>query len=374
METTITDQLFVIDFDSTFTQVEALDELAEILLAGKPERNAVVDKIQDITNQAMEGNLSFRQSLEGRLALLKAHRDHLPELIERLKGKVSPSFRRNREFFRENQDQVIILSNGFRDFIVPIVADYGISEDRVYANEFTFGEDGFITGFNPNNPLSESGGKVRVLEQLNHKGEIYVIGDGYNDYEVRKAGLAHRFYAFTENVRRNSVLSLADHEAPSLDEVLYLHKMNTVLSYPKNRIKVLLLENIHPEAERLLKEEGYQVEIHAGGMDEDELCERIQNVQILGIRSKTQVTARVLEHANRLIAIGAFCIGTNQIDLESCQQKGVAVFNAPYSNTRSVVELALAEMILLMRNLPDKVSAMHEGGWKKAACQCYHSQ
>ncbi|HAA12828.1 MAG TPA: phosphoglycerate dehydrogenase [Cytophagales bacterium] len=371
METTVTDQLFVIDFDSTFTQVEALDELADILLSGKPERDSIVKDIQDITNQAMEGKISFRQSLERRLALLKAHQDHLPQLIERLKGKVSPSFRRNKEFFEQNQEQVIILSNGFRDFIVPIVADYGISASRVYANEFTFGEDGYINGFNQDNPLSESGGKVRVLEHLNHQGEIYVIGDGYNDYEIRKAGLAQKFYAFTENVRRNAVLSLADHEAPSLDEVLYVHNMNTALSYPKSRIKVLLLENIHAEAERLLKEEGYQVEIHAGGMDEEELCERIKNVQILGIRSKTQVTARVLENANRLIAIGAFCIGTNQIDLEACQQKGVAVFNAPYSNTRSVVELALAEMILLMRNLPDKVNAMHEGAWKKSASNSY---
>ena len=143
--------------------------------------------------------------------------------------------------------------------------------------------------------------------------------------------------------------------------------MDTVTSYPKNRIKVLLLENIHPEALRLMKEEGYNVETHTAALDEDELIERIKDVSILGIRSKTHVTKKVLDNANRLIAVGAFCIGVNQIDLVSCVKKGVAVFNAPYSNTRSVVELAIGEMIMLMRNLPDKLPLMHQGTWDKSA-------
>lgn len=367
MKRTATDHLFVIDFDSTFTQVEALDILAEIILAGLPEKDAVTKEVAEITELAMDGKISFRESLERRIGMLKAHRNHLPTLIRELKEKVSTSFRRNREFFTNHQDKILILSNGFRDFIVPIVAEYGIPEHRVFANSFLFDDAGNITGFDKSNPLSESGGKVRQLELLNYQGEIFVIGDGYNDYEIRRAGLAQKFYAFTENIRRDAVLDHADHEAPSLDEILFLHKMNTALSYPKNRIKVLLLENIHPEAEKNLKEEGYQVEVYSAGMDEEELCQRIKNVQILGIRSKTQVTERVLSNANRLIAIGAFCIGTNQIDLDACQQMGVAVFNAPYSNTRSVVELALAEMILLMRNLPDKISGMHQGRWEKSA-------
>ncbi len=143
--------------------------------------------------------------------------------------------------------------------------------------------------------------------------------------------------------------------------------MNTAISYPKNRIKVLLLENIHPDAEKKLKEEGYQVETHPAAMDEQELSERIKDVSILGIRSKTHVTPEVLKNANRLIALGAFCIGTNQIDLEACARKGVAVFNAPYSNTRSVVELAIGEIIMLMRGIPDKLIAMHQGKWSKSA-------
>lgn len=139
------------------------------------------------------------------------------------------------------------------------------------------------------------------------------------------------------------------------------------LSYPKNKIKVLLLENVHQNAERLFSKEEYQVEVYPAGLDEDELCEKIKDVSIIGIRSKTQITKKVVAHANRLHAVGAFCIGTNQIDLEACQQKGIIVFNAPFSNTRSVVELAIGEMIMLIRNLPDKVNAMHAGKWNKSA-------
>ncbi len=116
-----------------------------------------------------------------------------------------------------------------------------------------------------------------------------------------------------------------------------------------------------------MKAEGFNVETYPAGLDEDELCEKIKNVSVLGIRSKTQVTAKVLDSAQRLMAIGAFCIGTNQIDLKEATKRGVAVFNAPYSNTRSVVELAIAEIIMLMRNIPDKSAKMHNGKWDKSA-------
>ncbi|WP_421869066.1 phosphoglycerate dehydrogenase [Marinoscillum sp.] len=358
---------FVIDFDSTFTRVEALDVLCEISLRGQPDATESLQKIKDITDLGMEGKISFRESLEQRLEILKAHRSHLPELIARLSDQVSESFQRNREFVKKYADQIYILSNGFKDFIVPIVEHFGITEDRVFANEFVYDDAGNIVGFNKDNMLSENNGKPNKIKSLNLKGEVYVLGDGYTDYEIKKAGIAHKFYAFTENVRRQNVLENADHEAPNLDEVLYLNKMERALSYPKSRINVLLLENIHEHGVRKLQEEGYNVKVHPAGMDEDELCEAIKDVSIIGIRSKTQITKKVLDNANRLLAVGAFCIGTNQIDLVECQRKGVAVFNAPFSNTRSVVELAIAEIILLMRNIHDKSMGMHNGRWDKSA-------
>jgi D-3-phosphoglycerate dehydrogenase / 2-oxoglutarate reductase len=133
------------------------------------------------------------------------------------------------------------------------------------------------------------------------------------------------------------------------------------------KIRALLLENIHPEAVTRLESEGYLVETTRGGLDEDELIERIEGISLLGIRSKTQVSARVLRAANRLAAIGAFCIGTDQIDLVAAAGEGIAVFNAPFSNTRSVVELAIAEIISMTRGLTEKNSAMHAGIWNKDA-------
>lgn len=358
---------FVIDFDSTFTRVEALDVLCEISLRGQSDAAESLRKIKEITDLGMEGKISFRESLESRLEILRAHKKHLPELIARLSDQVSTSFQRNKEFVRKYSGQMYILSNGFKDFIVPIVEHFGITEDRVFANEFAYDAEGNIVGFDKENLLSENNGKPKKIKSLNLQGEVYVLGDGYTDYEIKKAGIAHKFYAFTENVRRENVLQNADHEAPNLDEFLYVNKMERALSYPKSRINVLLLENIHEHGIKKLQEEGYNVKVHPAGMDEDELIEAIKDVSILGIRSKTQVTKKVIENAPRLLAVGAFCIGTNQIDLTTCLRRGVAVFNAPFSNTRSVVEMAIAEIIMLMRNLPDKSVDMHNGKWNKSA-------
>ncbi len=362
---------FVIDFDSTFTQVEALDVLGEISLANNPNKKKKLEELKELTDLAMGGKLAFRESLEKRLGILEAHKDELPQLIEKLKSKVSVSFVRNEEFFTEYQDRIYIISNGFKEFIIPIVKEYGVREENVYANSFEYDGQGKIIGFDKENVLSSSNGKVELLKKMDLKGDVYVIGDGYNDYEIKAAGLANKFYAFTENVERDNILDKADHITPSLDEFLYLHKMNKAISYPKNRIKVLLLENVHADAVAIMKNEGYNVSTIAGALDEEELAEKIRDVSVLGIRSKTQLTAKVLENANRLIAVGAFCIGTNQIDLEACLKKGVAVFNAPFSNTRSVVELAIGEIILLMRNLPDRIAEMHNGQWNKSASGSY---
>jgi D-3-phosphoglycerate dehydrogenase len=133
------------------------------------------------------------------------------------------------------------------------------------------------------------------------------------------------------------------------------------------KARALLLENIHPDAVTRLEADGFLVESLGHALDEDELIERVEGVRLLGIRSKTRVTARVLGAAPQLAAIGAFCIGTDQIDLAAASRAGMAVFNAPFSNTRSVVELALAEIIALTRRLTEKNSAMHEGVWNKDA-------
>ena len=132
-------------------------------------------------------------------------------------------------------------------------------------------------------------------------------------------------------------------------------------------MKALLLENIHPDAEKVLATRGFEVETRSTALAEDDLIEALKGVDYLGIRSTTDLTARVIAESPQLRAVGAFCIGTNQIDLDAAAQAGVAAFNAPYSNTRSVVELAVGEIIALARRLADKNRNMHDGLWEKSA-------
>ncbi len=147
-------------------------------------------------------------------------------------------------------------------------------------------------------------------------------------------------------------------------------KKNT--SYPKEKVNILFLENISDSALKLFRDSGYSsVRKLTGALPEEELIKEIKDVHLLGIRSKTQITQKVLDAAAKLQAIGCFCIGTNQVDLKTARNKGVVVFNAPYSNTRSVAELVIASAIMLIRRIPDKNKAAHEGKWMKDAKGSY---
>jgi D-3-phosphoglycerate dehydrogenase len=143
-------------------------------------------------------------------------------------------------------------------------------------------------------------------------------------------------------------------------------------SYPKEKIKILLLENIHEEAVKAFKAAGYpNVKLLSKALPEEELIKEIEHTHLVGIRSKTRITQKVLAAADKLQAIGCFCIGTNQVDLKSATEAGVAVFNAPYSNTRSVAELIISLSIMLIRRIPDKNAAAHQGIWKKESKGSY---
>ena len=143
------------------------------------------------------------------------------------------------------------------------------------------------------------------------------------------------------------------------------------LSFPKNKIKVLLLEKVDKTAKKLFEKEGYSVETYEGSYNENELINKIENVSILGIRSKTTITPKIVAAANRLLCIGAFCIGSNQINLTECAKSGIIVFNAPYSNTRSVVEIVIGQIINLTRKIIIKSNQMHKGIWKKDSIGSY---
>ena len=144
------------------------------------------------------------------------------------------------------------------------------------------------------------------------------------------------------------------------------------LSLERNKLKVVLLEGIHPSAVEAFTADGYtQIETHPKALEGQALVDAIADAHFVGLRSRTQLTAEVLEQAQKLVAVGAFCIGTNQIALDAAAKRGVPVFNAPFSNTRSVAELVLAEIIMLMRGIPQKNALLHRGGWMKSAANSF---
>ncbi|WP_437617023.1 phosphoglycerate dehydrogenase [Sorangium sp. So ce834] len=148
-------------------------------------------------------------------------------------------------------------------------------------------------------------------------------------------------------------------------------KLQTTPPAAKEPVKVLLLENIHQSAHELFRSRSFEIETRSSALKEDELIAALEGVDMIGIRSKTHVTARVLENAPKLLSIGCFCIGTNQVDLEAANRRGVPVFNAPFSNTRSVAEMIIAECVMLARQLGDRSREVHAGTWKKVSKACY---
>ena len=146
-------------------------------------------------------------------------------------------------------------------------------------------------------------------------------------------------------------------------------------SLDKDKIKVLLLEGVAPSAVEEFNKAGYSnVEYLKGALDKEELLEKIKDVHFLGIRSRTFLTPDVFDAAKKLVAVGCFCIGTNQVDLKSATEHGIPVFNAPYSNTRSVAELVTGEYLLLLRRVPSKNAGTHQGKWDKNAAGCYEAR
>jgi D-3-phosphoglycerate dehydrogenase len=358
---------FVIDFDKTIVTVETLDELVHITLEHDPQREKVATEIEAITHAGMEGKIDFPTSLLRRLALFKPTKEDIEKVVVLLKNNLTPSFIRNKAFFQKYHKQIYIISGGFTECIFPVVKEFGITADHILANTFTYDKKGYITGFDKKNPLAQINGKVKAVAQLKQKGEVCIIGDGITDYQIKEQGKADVFFAFTENIYRKGVAAKADKIIRSFDELLFAYQLPRSQSYPTSKMKVLLLENINQEAINKFTQEGYIVETINRSLTEKELIEAIPEVSILGIRSKTEVTKKVLERAKKLQVIGAFCIGTNQIDLTCALQKGIAVFNAPYSNTRSVVEMVIGEIIMLSRKTFDRSMSMHQGKWNKSS-------
>lgn len=212
----------IFDFDSTLVRVESLDELAAIALRGKGDTSERTAEIRNITNLGMEGKIPFSESLSRRMALFSATRDDVHELVRLLRASLTESVARNIDFFKTQRDHVYVISSGFREYIAPISEMLGIMDSHIISNTLLFDSGGVITGPDLNNPLMGKRGKSVAVKSLGLLGTIYVVGDGYTDYEVREDGTADIFVAFTENVARPAVIEKADYRAATMEEFLAL--------------------------------------------------------------------------------------------------------------------------------------------------------
>lgn len=210
----------IIDFDSTFVTVESLDELAHIVLKDNPESAQRLETIRAITRAGMEGSIPFDKSLSKRLKLLNINQKDIHAANIVLAKKVTPSFKRNKQFLMENAQNILIISGGFYEMIIPIVSEYGILEDQVFANKFVYKGTSRIAHVDSQNIMAQSGGKVAQANALGLAGEIHVIGDGYTDYQIKSEGPATKFFSFIENIRRNSVCEVADVVLSNIDDYI----------------------------------------------------------------------------------------------------------------------------------------------------------
>ncbi|HVV67265.1 MAG TPA: HAD-IB family phosphatase [Candidatus Saccharimonadales bacterium] len=206
---------YIVDWDSTFCKKETLDFLAELVLDAK-----ALEAFQAFTDQGMDGNLSFSDSLTQRFAMLRVHHEQVLEAGEQLAGHLDPTAVARRSCIEKNQDRIHVVSGGFEELILPSSSRIGIRSGHVHANRFVYDDDGYVEGADPGRLTCRDGGKAAQVEALELEGLKVVIGDGYNDYLIKALGCAEIFIAYTRHQARQNVIPLADAVTDSFIEPL----------------------------------------------------------------------------------------------------------------------------------------------------------
>jgi len=204
----------LIDFDSTFIKDESLELISKISLKNSKQK---LETIKMITNQAMNGEISFDKALNQRIKLLNAHKGHIELVIKQIKNNISTSFLKNKSYLKKNSENCFIVSGGFKEIIYPIVKSFGFKKENIYANEFIYDKENIIS-IDKKNPLSKDLGKVKIADNI--KGNNIIIGDGYTDYEIKKYGKAILFIQFIENINRNKLNSKANFIANDFNQII----------------------------------------------------------------------------------------------------------------------------------------------------------
>jgi len=211
---------YIIDFDSTLITVESLGELARIALEGRSDSAEIMERVEAICARGMSGEIGFEQSLQSRLKLFSANRQHIEKLITYLRDHVSPSALTNLEWFQSHSSSIYVISGGFAEYTLPITEYLGLRSDHIFANRFAYDGNGVIIGYDQTTLIGQPQGKVKQVTALGLSGPVIVIGDGYTDYEIKVGGKADQFWAFTETISRQEVVAKADRVLRNFHDVM----------------------------------------------------------------------------------------------------------------------------------------------------------
>lgn len=377
----------IFDFDSTIINAESVEMVIRETLerADKTVQMQKIVKLQELSRREKNGDIPLGESLHQRFSLAEIRKRDIESAAKKICKLVDPFVRNTIRILQNAGKRVFIFSNSFEELVYPVTDLLKVDRSQVYTNELIYNREGRVVGIDENNPLFLRSGKGFIAEQLKISGLLpggtAVVGNSISDLSIRKNNVAKMFVYFAGGLTQEEVRREADFSVDHFDQLLTLFFSDAEFPNEKAReiirtIEIekwphfILLENIHPNAIGNIERETYEFETHKNAWTEQELIEKAVIANVLGIRSQTHITKRVINNLPHLWVIGAFCIGTNQIDLSAAANAGIPVFNAPYSNTRSVAELVVGEIIILMRRIFEKSHAAHEGRWLKSATGC----
>jgi len=378
----------IFDFDSTIINAEGVDLILKKALerTSAERRTALLDRLQDLTDKATSGGMPLGEALHRRFELTAVLKTDVAAVAAQIIDAITPMVRETIQQLQQVGKQIYVFSTSFAELVRPVTDALMISWDHVFTNQLIYDLADQVVGFNEKNPLFLSVGKSFVAEQMKNDGRLpgatVVVGDGNTDLALRKSGIAQLFVYFSGSKVQEEIRQQADFSIERFDQLLPLFfsedeyssaMAQRALDETANgavQPSILLVENVHPLAVERFQEAGYPVRAEKKSLSIADLDERGRSVQVLGMRSQSRLDGAAIAALPNLWVVGAFCIGINQIDLDAAARAGVPVFNAPYSNTRSVAELVVGETILLMRRISEKSGAAHRGEWMKSAVGC----
>jgi D-3-phosphoglycerate dehydrogenase len=383
-KTTMIIENIIFEFDNTLidghSQMIFLDSISgrKSLVTKKIPGSAVEQQKQEFSAAAPHDWDSLLQKVKP-LAI-----DDFDGIARSLVDRLFPQVKEVISLLQSSGRKIFLFSTSLDLLVKPVADHLGICQDNVFTNRVVT-KDHRIIGTDTSRPLSQSLGKLYLAEKLRSEGRLSgstaIVGQSRSAVAIRRNDIAEMFIYFTGEKENEEIREQADFVIDRFDQLLSLffsddELSNMSVSFESPVVtsprlgkapKILLLENIHPKASSRLSGIGFQITSQKSALDEKDLIQRGRGFHALGIRSKTHISAKTIGELKDLWVIGAFCIGTSQIDLDAAAQAGIPVFNAPYSNTRSVAELVVGETVMLMRRIFEKSTAAHQGRWLKTA-------